>query len=238
MSLIEIKDLVIAYGKGQTKQAVGPVELNIQKGEAMGLVGESGAGKSTLGLAVLDALALKGGKIVQGQIHRKIPIKNISYIPQDPLSSLDPLFSVGSQLLEMNSDKKAVKVALNDVSLPLDRMDLRSYPHELSGGMRQRLMVAMALLKSPALIVADEPTSSLDASLCVEIIDLFKKIQKTGVAFLFLTHNLPLAKSFCDRVAVMKEGLIVESGAPRDVFGTPKNQYTRNLVNSVPVLIR
>ncbi|MCM8775967.1 MAG: ATP-binding cassette domain-containing protein, partial [Candidatus Omnitrophica bacterium] len=192
------------------------------------------AGKSTIGLEILGLLGFKGGQRVGGNIVTDIAVEKMAYIPQDPLAALDPLFSIGHQMGEMAGSKSEIEDALRRVHLSLAKISLKSYPHELSGGMRQRVLIAMALLRRPMLIVADEPTSSLDVTLQAEIMELFREIRAAGISFLFITHNLPLAASFCDRVALLRLGKIVEMGECRDIFQNPREVYTKTLVESVP----
>jgi len=232
--IVQARGLCLGYEKG--KVAAGPLDLEIREGEALGILGESGAGKSTLGYEILGLLQEKGGSRVGGDLHCHLDPLEIGFIPQDPLSSLDPLFSIGSQMKELGADASEIQTALRRVHLSLDNISLKSYPHELSGGMRQRLVIAMALLRSPRLVIADEPTSSLDVTLQAEILKLFREIHAEGVAFLFITHHVLLAANFCDRLAVMQAGSIVETGTPREIMETPRHAYTAALVAAVPRL--
>lgn len=234
-----MKALELAYRqRGTTEKVVGPVDLEIQTGEFLGIIGESGAGKSTLGYEMLDLLRFKNGVLLAGETIRRIPVAEMSYIPQDPLAALDPLFSIGSQMRELTSNRAAIEEALKRVHLPLEKISLKSYPHELSGGMRQRLVIAMALLRRPQLIVADEPTSSLDVTLQADVMNLFWEIHGQGVTFVFITHDLALAAGRATRLAVMQHGRILELGSPAEVLRNPKTDYTRMLINSVPVMKR
>jgi len=237
MSLIRVRDLELCYGRKREKEfRVGPLNFEIASGSSFGLIGESGAGKSTVGFEILGLLKYRGGQRIGGEIESSVPPDRMAYIPQDPASALDPLFSVGSQLAELGANRLEIDAALDQARLSLKSVSLKSYPHELSGGMRQRLVIAMALLRRPQLIIADEPTSSLDVSLQAEIMMLFEAIRKTGITFLFITHNLPLAAQFCDWVAVMRYGRIVEQGAAKEIFFKSKNPYLTELVRAVPVL--
>ena len=234
-ALIQAQGLELAYGRAHKPiPAAGPVDFDIREGESFGLIGESGAGKSTLTLEIMGLLHLRGGFRKGGALQSRLLPEHIAYIPQDALSSLDPLFSIGSQMAELGRPRAEIHEALRRAHLPLERISLKSYPHELSGGMRQRLLIAMALLRRPRLIVADEPTSSLDLILQSEIIRLFDEIRKAGMTFLLVTHDLPLAAHFCDRVAIMRHGKIVETGNPREIFRNPRHEYTRMLVGAVP----
>lgn len=237
MGLLEIKNLELGYGnRNNFAKAAGPVSFSIEKGEALGLIGESGAGKSTLGLEILGLLRFKGGVRLAGEIVAEISPRRMAYIPQDPGAALDPLFSIGSQLRERSGNFGEIEEALGKVHLSLDKISLKSYPHELSGGMKQRVLIAMALLRQPEFIVMDEPTSSLDVTLQAEMMVLFREIRSWGLTFLFITHNLPLAASFCERIAIMQSGKIVEMGKTREIFSRPQNSYTRMLMDAVPRL--
>lgn len=237
-SLLRAKDLTLVYPvPGGVPTKIGPVNFSIAEGEAVGLLGESGAGKSTLGFEILGLLGFKGGKRLGGQIeYEGLETDEIAFIPQDPLSALDPLFSIGSQLREIDPSGESVFEVLRKVHLPLETISLKSYPHELSGGMRQRLVIARALLRRPKLIIADEPTSSLDMILQAGILELFRELHKSGIAFLFITHHLPLAANFCRRMIILREGQIVEEGAAEKILQKPVHPYTRLLIDSVPVL--
>ena len=218
MALVEMKALELAYRqRGIAERVVGPLDFEIQAGEFLAIIGESGAGKSTLGYEILDLLRFKGGMSLAGETVRRIPVAEMAYIPQDPLAALDPLFSIGSQMRELTSKKGAIEEALERAHLPLEKISLKSYPHELSGGMRQRLVIAMALLRRPQLIVADEPTSSLDVTLQAEVMHLFSEIHGQGVTFVFITHDLALAAGCATRLAVMRHGRILEVGAPAPI---------------------
>jgi len=235
-ALIEFRQVILTYGKGERRTVIGPLDLEVFENEALGIIGESGAGKSTAALEMLGLLALKEGARVAGEVKNRLAPREISYIPQDPLSALDPLFSIGSQLAESGAGKDLVREALTRVHLPLEKISLQSYPHELSGGMRQRVVIAMALLHKPRLIIADEPTSSLDMTLQAEVMKLFRQIRNTGVSFVFITHNLPLAANFCDRLLVMKNGKKIETGTPAQIMENPREPYTCQLVESSPRL--
>lgn len=233
--LIEVRGLELAYFSGRKVQKkFGPMDLDILPGEALGLIGESGAGKSTLGLHLLGLLSWRNGAELSGRVTANLAKNEIAYIPQDPLSSLDPLFPIGNLLRELHADPGEVDRALEMAQLSLDQIRLKSYPHELSGGMCQRLIIAMALLQTPKFIIADEPTSSLDVITASEILALFRKIRANGISILFITHNLALAGSLCDRIAVMKEGIILETGRPKEIFASPGHPYTRSLIGSIP----
>lgn len=232
-SLIEVRDVVLAYPRG-TK--FGPMSLEIREGEALALVGESGAGKSTVALALMNVLRFKGGRKLEGEIVRHCSPKEIAYVPQDPAAALDPLFTIGNQIRELGCSENAIREVLEKVHLPLTNINLKSYPHELSGGMLQRLLIAMALVRRPKLLIADEPTSSLDVIHQAEIMKLFRAIRAEGIAILFITHHLPLAMDLCSRMAVMSRGQIVETGTPRAIYEGPRHEFTRRLLAAVPGL--
>ncbi len=232
-ALIDVKDLVLAYPHGPR---FGPLSLTIEVGEAVALVGESGAGKSTFALAMMNVLRFKGGRKLSGKIGFHCSGKEIAYIPQDPAAALDPLFTVGNQIRELGCSEKAILEVLEKVNLPLTGMSLKSYPHELSGGMLQRLLIAMALVRRPKLLIADEPTSSLDVIHQAEIMGLFRTIKAEGISVLFITHHLPLAMELCSRMLVLYEGRIVEAGTPAEIWSAPRHEFTKKLLASVPVL--
>jgi len=234
--LLRVSDLELGYRTQEgIAKAVGPLSFQVFKGESLGLIGESGAGKSTLALEILGLLRYRGGIRLKGTIESTLRENEMAYIPQDPLASLNPLFSIGSHLREIEKDERKIRGVFERVRLSLTQISLKSYPHELSGGMRQRVLIAIALLSAPKLIVADEPTSSLDVTTQTEVVDLFREIKADGISFFFVTHQLPLAASFCDRVAVMQAGRIVEQGIPSAVFRNSQESYTQRLVQSVPV---
>lgn len=235
--LFEASRLEIAYrSKNAAIKAVGPLDFEMREGECVGLIGESGAGKSTLALEILGLLGWKSGFRVAGRLELLMNRDEMAYIPQDPQAALDPLCSIGDHLREIAKDAALIAKTLELVRLPMDKISLRSYPHELSGGMKQRVLIAMALLRRPKLIVADEPTSSLDVTLQADIMDLFRSIHASGIAFLFVTHQLLLTRDFCRRAVIMKSGLIEDQGPLPDLFFNPVNPYTRMLIDSVPKL--
>jgi ABC-type dipeptide/oligopeptide/nickel transport system ATPase component len=234
-TILEVARLELAYRwEDKWVRAVGPVDFDLIEGEALGLIGESGAGKSTLGLAILGLLGVKGGRCLRGKIATALRPHDIAYVPQDPLAALDPLFTLESLVRETGSGSAEIARAFSRVRLPIEKLKLRSYPHEWSGGMRQRFVIALALLRRPKLIVADEPTSSLDVTLQAEVMRLFRDIQAQGISFLFITHNVPLAAGFVSRLAIMQEGRIVELGATEKIVRNPQSSYTRELLGSIP----
>lgn len=232
-TLLEVKDLVLAYPQGPR---FGPMSFEIGEPEAFALVGESGAGKSTIALAIMNVLKFKGGRKLKGRIDLHCSKKEIAYVPQDPAAALDPLFTIGSQIRELGCSEVAIRDVLAKVKLPLENISLKSYPHQLSGGMLQRLLIAMALVRRPKLLIADEPTSSLDVIHQAEIMSLFHAVRAEGISLLFITHHLPLAMDLCSRMAVLFKGQIVETGTPEGIYQRPQHEFTKRLLAAVPVL--
>jgi len=256
--LVKISKLEIGYLQvgGKYKVVVHDSNLSINKGEVVGLVGESGSGKTQTALALLGLLPA-GGTILDGSItfdgielktlaskeYDKLRGARISYIPQEPMSNLDPSFTIGSQLVEPmrmvlglgKEEARARAIDLLDkVGLPDPEKTYSSYPHEVSGGQAQRVLIAGALSCDPDLIIADEPTTALDVTIQAEILDVLREMQKaTGVAILLVTHNFGVVADLCDRVAVMQYGRIVESGAIIDIFDHPQHPYTQELLGSI-----
>lgn len=239
-------------------KAVDDVDLQIDRFETLGLVGESGCGKSTVALSILRLISFPG-KIISGKIlfngidllklsekeMRKIRGGSISIVFQDPQSSLNPVFNVGSQIAEAvrlhqmikkNKEvKKRVIDILEKVNIPDPEKRFSNFPHELSGGMRQRVMIAMALSCNPELLIADEPTTSLDVTIQAQILDLMKKMQKEfKSSILLITHNMGIVAEMCDKVAVMYCGKVVEYSDVVTIFKNPKHPYTRALLASIP----
>ncbi|MBL8698044.1 MAG: ABC transporter ATP-binding protein [Alphaproteobacteria bacterium] len=258
--VLEVETLRLELaGAGDAFAAVEDVSFAIPRGESMGLVGESGCGKSITALAVMGLLRpplrIAGGRIrlsgheIQGlgaAELRKLRGKRISMIFQEPMTALNPLSTVGRQIAEMfvlhegaswtEAAERAVE-ALRQVRVPSPERRVKDYPHQLSGGMRQRVMIAIALACRPELLVADEPTTALDVTVQAEIIDLMQELAAAqGTAILMISHDLGLVARMCRRVAVMYAGRIVEERSARDVFVDPRHPYTRGLVASLPRL--
>jgi len=258
--LLRVDDMRIALaGDGVTHNAVEGVSFEIGRGEAFGLVGESGCGKSITALAVMGLLrrplSLAGGRIVlEGQEiqnasaaeMRRLRGKRIAMIFQEPMTALNPLSPVGRQIAEMfvlhegmgwNEAMDRAEDALRQVRVPSPERRIRDYPHQLSGGMRQRVMIAIALACGPDLLVADEPTTALDVTVQAEIIDLMAELcAAKGTAILMISHDLGLVANMCRRVAVMYAGRIVEAQVSEAIFAHPTHPYTQGLVDSLPRL--
>lgn len=238
-------------------QAVRGVSLYLKRGEALGIVGESGSGKSITMMSLMRLLE-ENGKILQGEIvfegsdltklsekeMQKIRGNDIGMIFQDPMTSLNPVYTIGNQLIEpllkhKNMSRRdayntAVKM-LQLVGIPSAEKRMKQYPHEFSGGMRQRAMIAMAIVCSPKLIIADEPTTALDVTIQAQILELMKDLKdKLNTSIILITHDLGVVADMCSRINVMYGGVIVESGTTRDIFYNPKHPYTWGLLKSVP----
>ncbi len=240
--------------------AVREVSFNLKKGETLGLVGESGCGKSLTALAIMGllppearlsgAISLDGQNLVQlaDADYRKIRGARIAMVFQEPMTALNPVMTIGAQIAEVLTLHKGLgrKAALSTAIELLDAVHMPDphrragdYPHQLSGGMRQRVMIAIALAGSPDVLIADEPTTALDVTIQAQIIDLIRELQqKTGMALLFISHNLALVGQLADRVGVMYGGRIVESGPARAIFGQPLHPYTQGLLETLPDLTR
>ena len=264
MAVLEVRDLSVAFRTpAGPVSAVRDVSLDINQGEVVALVGESGSGKSTLGLAIMGLLERESGATMSGSIWltgksgtrqeltamperglRRIRGSDIAMIFQEPLSSLNPIYTIGRQVCEAirihrtvsrrEAERDAI-AALTALGVPEPQACMGRYPHQLSGGMRQRVMIAMALACRPALLIADEPTTALDATIQAQIVDHLRRLQAaTGMAILFITHNLGLVSEIADRALVLYAGEIVESGPVEAVFRAPHMPYTRGLLDSLP----
>jgi peptide/nickel transport system ATP-binding protein len=262
--LLDVKGLKTYFftDEGVVKSVDG-VTFHIQRGETLAVVGESGSGKSVTSLSIMRLIAMPPGKIVEGEIlfrgkdgvqknlvtapeneMRKIRGNDISMIFQEPMTSLNPVYTIGDQIAEAvilhqgKNRKDGMEAAvqmLELVGIPAARKRVNEYPHQMSGGMRQRVMIAMALSCNPALLVADEPTTALDVTIQAQILDLMRKLQaEIGMSILFITHNLGVVAEMADRVVVMYGGRVVEEGEVIDIFKAPKHPYTMGLLNSMP----
>ena len=258
---LEVKNLSVEFDvRGRTVNAVSDVSWNVKKGETLAIVGESGSGKSVSALAILKLIPNPPGKITSGSIFfegeniiktsdaeiRNIRGNKISMIFQEPMTSLNPLMTIGKQISEvldrhLTLSKKETyqkaKNILDIVQIPDSKRWLNGYPHEMSGGMRQRVMIAMALVCEPAVLIADEPTTALDATIQAQILGLIKKLQKDiGMSVVFITHDMGVVAEIADRVVVMLGGKKVEEGNVNEIFHNPKHPYTKSLLAVVPKL--
>ena len=256
--ILEIKDLRIDFPtRHGTLVAVDGISLSIAPGEVLGVVGESGAGKSLTGMAVIGLLE-PPGRIAAGEIRlegeridnlphealRRIRGRRIGAIFQDPLTSLNPLYTVGRQLVETIRTHLDVGLAgararalalLHEVGIPAPEARIEHYPHQFSGGMRQRVVIALALCAEPRLVIADEPTTALDVSIQAQIIQLLKKLARDhGTAVMLITHDMGVIAETADRVAVMYAGRVVEIGPVREVIRAARHPYTGGLMGSIP----
>jgi peptide/nickel transport system ATP-binding protein len=258
MSLLDIKNLTVQFPSRRGGfTAVDAADLSVEPGEIHGLVGESGAGKSTIGAAIMGLLE-RPGRIAEGNIllkgdaisgldadaMRDLRGRRISMIFQDPLTSLNPLFTVRAQLVETIrahldlSDAEANKRArdlIDRVGIPDPDTRLDQYPHQFSGGMRQRVVIALALCSEPEVIIADEPTTALDVSVQAQILDLIRELaNERQVGVILITHDMGVIADTTDKVTVMYGGKVVETGPPSQVLGNPSHEYTQSLIAAVP----
>ncbi len=256
-SILEIRDLTVHYEVGQEViKAVNHLNLSLKKGRTLGLVGETGAGKTTTALAIQKLIMSPPGVIKSGTVDicgnkiMELPVKDlelirgsvVSMIFQDPMTSLNPVFTVGEQIAESymihegipkkQAIEKAMKM-LETVGIPRNRAS--EFPHQFSGGMRQRVVIAIALTCNPQLLIADEPTTALDVTIQAQILDLMRKLKEgRGMSMIMITHALGIVADICDEVAVMYAGRIVEKGSLADIFNHTKHPYTEGLFNSLP----
>ncbi|PLR76571.1 peptide ABC transporter ATP-binding protein [Bacillus sp. V3-13] len=260
-NVLEVKDLHVTFTTyGGEVKAVRGVSFDLHKGETLAIVGESGCGKSVTAQSIMRLIPMPPGKITGGSIlfknqdltkikepqMRNIRGADISMIFQDPMTALNPTLTIGDQIVEgiirhskiSNAAAKKTALEMMDlVGIPSPEVRLKQYPHEFSGGMRQRIMIAMALVCQPGVLIADEPTTALDVTIQAQILELFKDIQqKTGVSIILITHDLGVVAQVADRIAVMYAGKIVEAGTRREIFYNPQHPYTKGLLNSVPRL--
>lgn len=260
--LLEVESLKTSFylGEGQDVTAIDGVSFAVRSGETLAIVGESGSGKSVTSLSIMRLLPKRIGRITGGTIRlrgrelttmserdmRAVRGNDIGMIFQEPMTSLNPVHTVGMQISEViiqhdklskaNAHKRAVEM-LELVGIPEPRRRADNYPHQLSGGMRQRAMIAMALACKPSLLIADEPTTALDVTIQAQILELMKSLQKQlGMAIIFITHDLGVVAEIADRVVVMYAGQVVETGTVRDIFNKPHMPYTAGLMQSIPRL--
>ncbi len=258
MNILEIKNLNLSFCCNNVEyQALYDVSLSLKKGEMLAIVGESGCGKTITAMSILRLLA-PNAKITSGQIiynnqnllelpikeMSKIRGKEIALVPQDPMTSLNPLYTIGSQLLEVidihqnlkgkEAEKRAVEV-LEAVKIPNAKTRLNAYPHEFSGGMRQRVIIAMAIACNSKIIIADEPTTALDVTVQAQIMELLKEIQQeTETSFIFISHDFALVYEAADNAVVMYAGHAVEKSTAEELFKNPKHPYTQALIKTLP----
>jgi oligopeptide/dipeptide ABC transporter ATP-binding protein len=259
--ILEVKNLETSFftDRGQIR-AVDHVSFDLYKGKTVGIVGESGCGKSVTSLSIMRLIPSPPGKIVGGDIlyknksllglsmeqMRKIRGNEISMIFQEPMTSLNPVFTIGNQVVEairLHQDvsqgeaiNKAIEM-LKLVGIPAPEKRIKDYPHQLSGGMRQRVMIAMALSCNPQILIADEPTTALDVTIQAQILDLLRGLQeKVGMAIMLITHDLGVVAEMAHEVVVMYAGVVVERAPVVELFEHPRHPYTKGLLNSIPIL--
>jgi glutathione transport system ATP-binding protein len=266
-NIVEVNDLHVSFPleDGKTLNAVKGVSFSISEGETLALVGESGSGKSVTAMTIMRLTEHEGASVERGSIVLrlneersvdvlKLPLDDmndirgsvVSIVFQDPMSSLNPVFTIGDQISEAiichqrKSKYEAFEIALNSLKLvrvPDAEKRMKQFPHQLSGGMRQRVVIAIALCCRPALLIADEPTTALDVTIQAQILDLIRKLQQEiGMAVLFITHDMGVVAEIADRVCVMRFGEIVEEGSVFEIFEAPQHPYTRALITAVPQL--
>jgi len=254
MTFLVVKGLSAKYSSSKGPvYAVDDVDFELEDGKSIGIAGESACGKSTLGLSIIRMLS--GGK-TEGEIlfdgdsilemkesdfDEKYRWKKISMIFQGAMNSLDPVFTVKEQFLEIlkqhNFDGNANQVILDAIhSVSLDETILKKYPHELSGGMKQRIVIAMALLLKPKFVIADEPTTALDVLIQAQIVNLLKNLKKDGMSFMLITHDLAVLSEIADKIGIMYGGHMVEYGSSEEIYKNPKHPYTQRLLESIPTL--
>jgi oligopeptide/dipeptide ABC transporter ATP-binding protein len=260
--VLEVKNLTTSFDTDVGRvNAIDGISLNVIAGKTLGIVGESGCGKSVTALSIMRLLPKPSGKVLAGEIlysnkdilkepieeMRKIRGDHISMIFQEPMTALNPVHNIGKQLKEVFMLKfpemtkseviNASVEMLEKVGIPAPKQRLSEYPHQLSGGMRQRVMIAMALACQPEILIADEPTTALDVTIQAQILDLMKQLQKEfGTAIIFITHDLGVIAETCDDVIVMYAGKIVEKASVNAIFDLPLHPYTQGLLKSIPVL--
>lgn len=255
--MLDVKNLTIRFQDRNGGEALHGISFHMDEGECLGIVGESGAGKSLTALGIAGLLDLKktvvtGEVIFKGRdllkvdrstLHR-VQGRDIGFIFQEPVASLNPLMRIDTQIEEslvlhtdLTKEERHEKViaAMRDVELPDPEKTCRKFPHQLSGGQCQRVMIASALICNPPLLIADEPTTALDVTVQSQIISLLKRVNREqGVGVLYISHDLSLVRRLCSRVIVMKDGNIVESGSTEKIFTKPEKDYTKNLIAAIP----
>lgn len=259
--LLEVQGLKTEFKRGSgSVMAVAGVDFHINKGEVLGLVGESGCGKSVTSLSIMRLLKDTSGRIAGGSVRfegndltqikeaemRRIRGQDLAMIFQEPMTSLNPVLKIGKQLMEpimlhMGYGRKQAREhavhTLKLVGIPRAEEVMNDYQHQLSGGMRQRVMIAMAMSCNPKLLIADEPTTALDVTIQAQILDLMKRLkEEQNMGMLLITHDLGVVAEMCDRVVVMYAGRVVEEASVKDLFDNPQHPYTKGLIHSVPKL--
>lgn len=259
--ILKVRDLKVVFNTDEgTVRAVNGITFSLEKGETLGIVGESGSGKTVTALSILRILPQPQGKIISGEINfrgmdlltlsesemRKIRGRRISMIFQEPASALNPVLTIGEQISETirthfkvsrnESTERAIQ-ALREVGFPSPEKGIHSYPHQLSGGMKQRAMIAIALSCNPEILIADEPTTALDVTIQAQIMDLLAKLrEKMGMSMILITHDLGLVAENCQRIIIMYAGRIMEMASVSVLFSNPLHPYTKALLQSVPSL--
>ena len=254
MTFLSVNGLSSKYSSSKGPvYAVDDVDFELNDGESMGIAGESACGKSTLGLSLIRMLSggISEGDVTfdgisildmtESEFDNKYRWKKISMIFQGAMNSLDPVFTIDEQFVEIlkahffdGDSKKIILDAMNSVSL--DENVLKKYPHELSGGMKQRVIIAMALLLKPKFVIADEPTTALDVLIQAQIINLLKSLKKEGMSFMLITHDLAVLSEIADKIGIMYGGQMVEFGSSEQIYKNPKHPYTQGLLESIPTL--
>ena len=264
LPLLQVNDLQTSFtlGGGDPLAAVDGVSFHVNPGETLAIVGESGSGKSVTALSIMQLLPARVGQITNGSIHlrereltqlkeeemRAIRGREIGMIFQEPMTSLNPVHTIGKQIGEVLIEHEKISVTdarehsiamLELVGIPSPKRRVDNYPHEMSGGMRQRAMIAMALACNPSLLIADEPTTALDVTIQAQILDLMEELQdRLGMAIIFITHDLGVVAQMAQRVVVMYAGQVVEQGPVEEIFERPRMPYTAGLIASIPRLGR
>jgi len=255
MTFLDVASLTTRYqtSKGQV-HALEDVYFSLEKGESIGIAGESACGKSTLGLSLIRMI--QGGKIISGKVsfdgesildltESKFDTdyrwKKISMVFQGAMNSLDPVYTIKQQFVEVLKEHDyrgdSEKLILDSISsVNLDESVLKKYPHELSGGMKQRIIIALALLLKPKFVIADEPSTALDVLIQAQIINLLKKLKKDGMSIMLITHDLAVLSEIADKIGIMYGGRMVEFGSSQDIYKNPKHPYTKGLLESIPTL--
>ena len=255
MTFLDVASLTTRYqtSKGQV-HALEDVNFSLEKGESIGIAGESACGKSTLGLSLIRMI--QGGKIISGKItfdgesildlkestfDNNYRWKKISMVFQGAMNSLDPVYTIKQQFVEVLKEHDypgdSEKLILDSISsVNLDESVLKKYPHELSGGMKQRIIIAMALLLKPKFVIADEPSTALDVLIQAQIVNLLKKLKKDGMSIMLITHDLAVLSEIADKIGIMYGGRMIEFGSSQDIYKNPKHPYTKGLLESIPTL--